>query len=68
MNTDRILHYITVVGKEEDMVETRDGPMTYRAWLERERQRITRKSGWPVEIVTNNATGEIALVLLRTSK
>ncbi|NCA15253.1 MAG: hypothetical protein EBS89_14255 [Proteobacteria bacterium] len=68
MNTGDILHHITVAGKAEDPVQTRDALLTYHEWLVRERQRIRTKSGWPVEIYKSPTTGEISLVLLRTNK
>ena len=68
MNTESILYFITVASKPEELVETIYGQMTYRDWLDSERSRIRRKSGWPVEIYTNSATGEISLAHLRVTK
>lgn len=68
MNTSEILYHVTVAGKAEDPVQTRDALLTYREWLVRERQRIRAKSGWPVEIYTSPTTGEISLVHLRAKK
>ena len=65
MNTNQILYFITVASKPEELVETVRGQVTYRQWLEDEATRIKRKSGWPVEIILNEKTGEIALAHLR---
>lgn len=65
MNTNQILYFITVASKPEELVETVRGQVTYRQWLEDEAARIKRKSGWPVEIILNEKTGEIALAHLR---
>jgi hypothetical protein len=64
-----ILYHITVAGKPADLVETVRGQVAYAQWLEEERQRIVRKSAWPVAVYTNTRTGEISLVHLKvTSK
>jgi hypothetical protein len=68
MNTADILYHITVASKPEELVETVRGQVSYRQWCEEERQRIRAKSGWPVEIYTNPATGEISLVHLRVTR
>ena len=68
MNTENILYHITVASKPEELVETVRGQVTYRQWCEEERQRIRNKAGWPVEIYTNPATGEISLVHLRVMR
>lgn len=68
MNTDEILYHITTAGKAEELVETSRGQVTYRQWLEEERERIRHKSHWPVAIFTNPSTGEVSLVHLRVRK
>lgn len=68
MNTSDILYHITVASKPEELVETIRGQVSYRQWCEEERNRIRRKSGWPVEIYTNPVTNEISLVHLRVAK
>jgi hypothetical protein len=65
MNTGDILYHVTIAGKAEELVETIHGQVNYRDWLISERDRIRRKSGWPVDIWTNPSTGEISLVHLR---
>lgn len=60
-NTKKILYFITVFCKPDDLVETTSGMVTYREWLElRELPRFLRRK-WPVGIETNPKTGEIAL-------
>lgn len=68
--TSSILHYITIHGRPTDEVVTRDlGPIDYILWLELERARILKKSPeWPVKIVRNPSTGEIALAHMRSSE
>jgi hypothetical protein len=68
MNTGDILYHVTIAGKAEELVETIHGQVTYRDWLISERERIRRKSRWPVDIWTNPTTGEISLVHLRVRR
>jgi hypothetical protein len=68
MKRSRILYYVTISGRPTDPVQTVDGLLTYEAWLEKEKERIIKKSGWPVEIVRNPANGEIALVHRRLDR
>lgn len=65
MSTSDIILVLTVYGKPEEMVETIHGPVPYRQWLAKESERMQRKSGWVTRIVTNPATGEIALAQVR---
>jgi hypothetical protein len=65
VNTSQILYFITVASKPEELVETVRGQVTYQQWLEDEAARIRHKSGWPVDIILNEKTGEIALAHLR---
>lgn len=65
MNSVDILFHISVAGKPGDLVETREGKMTYQQWCEAEVARIKRKSGWPVIVYTNPNTGEISVAHLR---
>jgi hypothetical protein len=60
-----ILYYITVFDKPDNLVETARGQMSYRDWLEQvELPRFLARE-WPVKIVTNKKTGEIALAHVR---
>lgn len=68
MNAGEILHHVTVCGKAEDVVQTVGGNLSYLEWLRRERDRIRARTGWPVDVWTNPVTGEISLVLFRTTK
>jgi hypothetical protein len=68
MNTEAILYHITVASKPDELIETTRGQIPYRQWLEEERDRIIKKSGWPVDIYENTNTGEISLVHLRIAK
>jgi hypothetical protein len=65
MSTSDIILVMTVYGKPSDLVETVNGPVTYRKWLENEADRVFRKSRWPTRIITNEATGEIALAQVK---
>ncbi len=65
MNSADILFHVTVARKPTEIVETRDGKVTYQQWCESEKARIERKSGWPLAIYTNPKTGEISLAHLR---
>lgn len=68
MNAGDILYHITVAGKPGELVETVDGQVPYLQWLQDEKTRIRKKGGWPVEVWTNPATGEVSLVHLRVNR
>ena len=67
MSTSDIILILTVYGKPDDTVDTIHGMVTYRKWLENEADRLFKKSRWATRIITNPATGEIALAQVKQS-
>lgn len=65
MDTPEILYHLTVAALPNDLVTTTRGQIPYAQWVEEERERIVKKSGWPLIIHTNPKTGEISLAHLR---
>jgi hypothetical protein len=67
-NPSKILFHITVASKPTELIETIRGQMTYLSWIrDVEIPRFRRKCNWPVDLYTNNKTGEISLVHLRVT-
>lgn len=64
-STSDIILVLTTYGKPDEMIETINGAVPYRKWLENEAERMFRKSRWATRIVVNASTGEIALVQVK---
>lgn len=67
MHPAKILYHITVAQLPTERIRTTRGLIPYLQWLEEEKARIEKKSGWPVVIYRNPRSGEVSLVHLKVS-